>query len=151
MPLNIPTLRDLEFAYYGGGASAQYAALLAFNSAGVTFAEVLEAAQAVANGDFATLQDVSDAIAALVDSAPEALDTLNELAAALNNDEEFATTVTNALAGKVATASGITVVEHGSTASTARPSGAAVVYWIGSVEPTNGENQDLWYDTTGDS
>lgn len=39
-------------------------------------------------------------LAALVDSSPEALDTLNELAAALGNDPEFATTVTNALAGK---------------------------------------------------
>ncbi|ELO3160219.1 prophage tail fiber N-terminal domain-containing protein [Escherichia coli] len=39
-------------------------------------------------------------LAALVDSSPEALDTLNELAAALGNDPEFATTVTKALAGK---------------------------------------------------
>lgn len=39
-------------------------------------------------------------LAALVDSSPETLDTLNELAAALGNDPEFATTVTKALAGK---------------------------------------------------
>ncbi|HIH3382812.1 TPA: prophage tail fiber N-terminal domain-containing protein, partial [Escherichia coli] len=39
-------------------------------------------------------------LAALVDSSPEALDTLNELAAALGNDPNFAATVTNALAGK---------------------------------------------------
>ncbi|MBB8064700.1 prophage tail fiber N-terminal domain-containing protein [Escherichia coli] len=39
-------------------------------------------------------------LAALVDSSPEALDTLNELAAALDNDPNFATTVTKALAGK---------------------------------------------------
>ncbi|MEJ9428136.1 tail fiber protein, partial [Escherichia coli] len=39
-------------------------------------------------------------LAALVDSSPEALDTLNELAAALGNDPEFATTILNALAGK---------------------------------------------------
>ncbi|EIQ9201980.1 prophage tail fiber N-terminal domain-containing protein, partial [Escherichia coli] len=39
-------------------------------------------------------------LAALVDSSPEALDTLNELAAALSNDPEFATTIMNALAGK---------------------------------------------------
>ncbi|ENB7787039.1 hypothetical protein ABIS61_004907, partial [Escherichia coli] len=39
-------------------------------------------------------------LAALVDSSPEALDTLNELAAALGNDPEFATTIINALAGK---------------------------------------------------
>ncbi|HAX4951858.1 TPA: hypothetical protein JZG06_003123 [Escherichia coli] len=39
-------------------------------------------------------------LAALVDSSPETLDTLNELAAALGNDPNFATTITNALAGK---------------------------------------------------
>ncbi|HAW5822384.1 TPA: phage tail protein, partial [Escherichia coli] len=38
--------------------------------------------------------------AALVDSSPDALNTLNELAAALGNDPNFATTMTNALAGK---------------------------------------------------
>ncbi|MBN6399830.1 phage tail protein [Enterobacter hormaechei] len=43
---------------------------------------------------------VQAAIAALVDSSPGALDTLNELAAALGNDPNFATTMTNALAGK---------------------------------------------------
>ncbi|HLL90376.1 MAG TPA: hypothetical protein VK324_13840 [Tepidisphaeraceae bacterium] len=40
------------------------------------------------------------AIAAIVDSSPAALDTLNELSAALGDDANFATTVTNALAGK---------------------------------------------------
>ncbi|WP_407904890.1 prophage tail fiber N-terminal domain-containing protein [Escherichia coli] len=39
-------------------------------------------------------------IAALVGSSPEALDTLNELSAALGNDPDFAVTMTKALAGK---------------------------------------------------
>lgn len=43
---------------------------------------------------------VDSAIAALLASAPAALDTLNELAAALGNDPNFATTVTNAIALK---------------------------------------------------
>ncbi|WP_171944698.1 phage tail protein [Escherichia coli] len=43
---------------------------------------------------------VMAAITALVDSSPDALNTLNELAAALGNDPNFATTMTNALAGK---------------------------------------------------
>lgn len=43
---------------------------------------------------------VQAAIAALVASSPAALNTLNELAAALGNDPNFATTVTNLLAGK---------------------------------------------------
>lgn len=44
---------------------------------------------------------VQAAIADLVGSSPEALDTLNELAAALGDDPNFATTVTNSLAGKM--------------------------------------------------
>lgn len=39
-------------------------------------------------------------ISQIVDSAPTTLDTLNELAAALNDDPSFATTVTNALSNK---------------------------------------------------
>lgn len=42
---------------------------------------------------YATDQDVADAVAALVDSSPTTLDTLNELAAALGDDPNFATTV----------------------------------------------------------
>lgn len=49
---------------------------------------------------FQTASDVSTAIANLVDSAPSTLDTLNELAAALGDDANFATTVTTALSGK---------------------------------------------------
>ncbi|HAS1784437.1 TPA: phage tail protein [Enterobacter cloacae] len=49
----------------------------------------------------ATTAFVQAAIAALVNSFPGALDTLNELAAALGNDPNFATTMTNALAGKM--------------------------------------------------
>lgn len=58
------------------------------------------AAQTVNNTQIATTAFVKSALAALVDSSPAALDTLNELAAALGNDPNFATTMTNALAGK---------------------------------------------------
>ena len=49
----------------------------------------------------ATTEYVTTAISNLVDSSPNTLNTLNELAAALNDDANFAGTVTNALAGKV--------------------------------------------------
>lgn len=49
----------------------------------------------------ATTAHVKAAIDALLDGTPGALDTLNELAAALGDDANFAATVTNALAGKV--------------------------------------------------
>ena len=52
------------------------------------------------NTQIASTAFVMTAIAALVDSSPDALNTLNELAAALGNDPNFATSMTNALAGK---------------------------------------------------
>ncbi|MEW3315752.1 tail fiber protein, partial [Escherichia coli] len=54
----------------------------------------------VNNTQIATTAFVKSAIAGMVGSAPAALDTLNELAAALGNDPNFATTMLNALAGK---------------------------------------------------
>ena len=45
-------------------------------------------------------------VAGVVDSAPATLDTLNELAAALNDDANFATTVTNSIATKMPIAGG---------------------------------------------
>ncbi|ENU8986384.1 phage tail protein [Salmonella enterica] len=59
-----------------------------------------------ANGDnskkLATTEFVAKALAALAGSAPETLDTLKELADALGNDPNFATTVLNKLAEKLA-------------------------------------------------
>lgn len=54
-----------------------------------------DSSRQIANTEF-----VMRAITSLIDSSPEALNTLNELAQALGNDPNFATTVTNALAGK---------------------------------------------------
>lgn len=53
--------------------------------------------------NLATVTDIANAINALVDGAPGALDTLNELAAALNDDASLANTINTALAGKAAT------------------------------------------------
>jgi len=51
--------------------------------------------------DAYTKTETDNKIAALVDAAPGTLDTLNELAAALGDDPNFATTVTNNIATKV--------------------------------------------------
>ena len=56
--------------------------------------------------DAATKSYVDTEVANVVNSAPAALDTLNELAAALGDDANFSTTVTNSLAGKLALAGG---------------------------------------------
>jgi hypothetical protein len=53
--------------------------------------------------DYATETYVDTAVTNLIASAPEALDTLNELAAALGDDANFATTITNSIAGKADT------------------------------------------------
>lgn len=60
--------------------------------------------EAIENLDITSLATedyVNDAIANLVNSAPDALNTLDELAAALGDDANFATTVTNQIAGKL--------------------------------------------------
>ena len=56
--------------------------------------------------DAATKNYVDTQVAGLVDSAPGTLDTLNELAAALGDDPDFATTITNSIATKLPLAGG---------------------------------------------
>ena len=52
---------------------------------------------------YASTSYVDTAVSNLVDTAPEALNTLNELAAALNDDANFAGTVTTSLSTKLGT------------------------------------------------
>jgi len=59
-----------------------------------------------ANSDAATKAYVDTQVSSLVDSAPGTLDTLNELAAALGDDPNFATTVTNSIATKLSLSGG---------------------------------------------
>jgi hypothetical protein len=71
-----------------------------------TNTRLTDVAEPVASSDAATKNYVDTSIAAVIDGAPAALDTLNELAAALNDDASFHTTVTNSLAGKLPLAGG---------------------------------------------
>jgi hypothetical protein len=61
---------------------------------------------------------VDSSVAALVDTAPGTLDTLNELAAALGDDPNFATTITTSIGTKLAQASNLSDVASPSTAFT---------------------------------
>ena len=63
--------------------------------------KVPTAAQGNSSQIIASTSFVQTAIAALVASAPGTLDTIKELAAALGNDPNFATTITNLIAGKL--------------------------------------------------
>ena len=59
-----------------------------------------------ATTDAATKGYVDTSIANVIDAAPAALDTLNELAAALGDDANFSTTITNSIATKLPLAGG---------------------------------------------
>ena len=59
-----------------------------------------------AGTDAANKTYVDNQVAGIVDSAPSTLDTLNELAAALGDDANFSTTVTNSIATKLPLAGG---------------------------------------------
>lgn len=62
-------------------------------------------ATAVSDSAIAMTMEINNAIANLIDGAPGALDTLNELAAALGDDSDFISTITNSLALKLNSAS----------------------------------------------
>lgn len=84
--------------------AAQAAAVQRANHTGTQAISTVSGLQAALDSK-ATPADVTTAVANVVGAAPAALDTLNELAAALGNDASFATTVTNALAAKAPLAS----------------------------------------------
>ena len=65
------------------------------------------------SGNLATEAYVTTSISNIVDSAPGALNTLNELAAALGDDANYATTTTNAIALKADTSALSTVATSG--------------------------------------
>jgi hypothetical protein len=83
-------------------------------------AELWAAVQGGADRKITASQILTYVMAAIVDAAPSTLDTLNELAAALGDDPNFATTVTTALAGKQPLDSDLTAVAALATTSYGR-------------------------------
>jgi hypothetical protein len=114
------TISTTELGYLDGVTSAiqtQIDSKLGTSTAASTYAPLVSPAltgtptapTAVAGTNttqVATTAFVGTAVSNLVASAPAALDTLNELAASLGNDANFATTVTNNLATKLPLAGG---------------------------------------------
>ena len=80
-------------------SSVSTTSLTVSGTTSVPTANAGNSSKAIANTEF-----VSKSISALVNGAPDQLNTLNELAKALGNDADFSTTVTNAIAAKVAKA-----------------------------------------------
>jgi hypothetical protein len=114
------TVSTTELGYLDGVTSAiqtQIDAKLATATAASTYAPIASptftgvpaaptATAGTSTTQVATTAFVGTAVSNLVASAPAALDTLNELAAALGNDASFSTTVTNSIAAKLPLAGG---------------------------------------------
>lgn len=108
------------------------------------------AAQTVNNTQVATTAFVKSAIAALVASSPAALDTLNELAAALGNDPNFATTMTNALAGKQPLDNTLTALSGKSVADLLVYLGISELAKTPRYLVSKGSNANGWYEIYSD-
>jgi hypothetical protein len=83
------------------------------------------------------------AVTAVLDGAPGALDTLNELAAALNDDASFATTITNSIAEKLSASTASTT--YATITSLASASAAAVAYADALTTADVAENTNLYF------
>lgn len=114
------TVSSTEIGYVDGVTSAiqtQIDSKLATATASSTYAPLASpaltgtptaptATAGTSTTQVATTAFVGTAVTNLVAAAPAALDTLNELAAALGNDASFSTTVTNSIATKLPLAGG---------------------------------------------
>lgn len=104
------------------------------------------AVPATASTQIATTAFVQAAIAALINSAPGALDTLNELAAAIANDPNFASTITNGLAGKLAIASNLADLNNVVTARSNLGLGSMATQNANAVNITGGAIDGITFD-----
>lgn len=103
MPINFPDLPTVNETFISGDKTWQWTG---------TRWEILVVNPLLLT-DYYTSQEVDQVVLDLVGAAPETLDTLNELAAALGDDASFATNITNALVGKQNVVAGVSDTEIG--------------------------------------
>jgi hypothetical protein len=98
----------------------------------------------------ATTAFVTTAVSNLIGGAPAALDTLNELAAAIGDDASYASGITTALAGKSPTAGNTSLVTVG-TITTGTWNGTAInqTYLVGQSGTNTGDEPDANTTTKG--
>ena len=103
----------------------------------------------------ATTQYVTTAINNLIDGAPATLNTLNEIAAALNDDAALNTTLTNAIAAKLplagGTMTGALTINSGTANTSLTTSSSDAANWMTMTDPSgsiffgnSGANYQLW-------
>ena len=91
----------------------------------------------------ATTAFVQAVVSALIDAAPGTLDTLNEIAAALGDDPNFAATITTELATKLVKANNLSDLTNAATARTNLGLGSIATQAAGSVAITGGSITNL--------
>ena len=101
-------------------------------------AKITSLATPTADADAATKGYVDTSVSNLIDSAPGTLDTLNEIAAAIGDDPNFSTTITDSIAGKLplagGTMTGDIVLGANKATSTATPATADTLTRKGYVD-----------------
>ncbi|NDH48935.1 MAG: hypothetical protein EBY41_00020 [Proteobacteria bacterium] len=143
MAANAATAYSNAVSYTDGKIATANSAIT--GNAATAYSNAVSYAASIAGTAYSNATSYTDtAINNLVDSAPGALDTLNELAAALGDDPNFATTVTNNLAGKLG--ANATVTLTGAVTGTGTFSGNAVSF---STTATSDPTLTLAGDLTG--
>lgn len=92
---------------------------------------------------------IASAVSSILAGAPDQLNTLNELAAALGDDQNFATTVTNALASKLSDASLAAALQTGTGATAAQLSATYVMFKNSDGSPVTGKHVEITLTSDG--